>query len=694
MAEEQIIYSIKYDTEQAEKNLASLTAEQIKLKEEQRDLTKLYQFGALTLDEYGRELSKNKKALSDNAKAQRDEKKTIDTTNGSLNAQRKRLSDLNKEWANQERITKAGKKRFNELGKEIEALNEDIKKQEQGVGDFRRSVGDYTNSIVDAIGQTQVFGVSLGQVAAGTNAVNTAIGGTSSKLKLLKTALVSTGIGALLVAIGTLITYFTRSQEGIDKFKQAFAGVNAAIDVFLDRISRVGGIIIDIFTGNTGIVEGAKQSADAMKGIGDELQREVNLAIELERRSQDLRRSRLIFTQTEAILQAEIEKTRSLVEDATRAEEDRVKSAQSAQQLINALFDARKRNLQEELNILKQQIALSDETTTIEDLEKQSELQTQIFLLEKDRASQLKEVRNQENSLNKVIEKRAEAERRQLEAIEKAGVAAALVRKELAEESEKEEQKREVESIKRLERIANEGVRIARDEAEKKLEIANQAARAEEQIEIAKQDAKLNLAATVADTFASIAGEQTILQKVLASAAATVDTYAAAAAALRLPLPPPIPGLTAASYIVQGLGYVAKINGIGIPVAEEGMLVTPHNHNGDILSGKSHAQGGIILEAEHGEIVLGKRVSESPYLMSLVDEISMAAGYPRLSPKKYMRDGGIALASANRQITEFDNTRNAMREAFESMPPIFTRVKDIRKGLDEVVRVENRSKIG
>jgi chromosome segregation ATPase len=688
MAEEQIIYSIKYDTEQAEKNLASLTAEQIKLKEEQKDLTQLYKFGALTLEEYGQELSKNKKALSDNSKEQREQKKTIDIVNGSLNAQRKQLAELNKEYGDIDKTTKEGKKRFKELQKEINTLNDSIKEDEQAVGNFRRSVGDYTNSILDAAKQTNILGINVGQAVAATTALNTAIGGTTGKLKLLKTALVSTGIGAVVVLLGTLFTYFQRTQAGSDELTKRIDQLSAAFNVVLDRITNVGGALFELIQGNISLGQFFEEVVEQAKGIGDEIEREVDLAGQLAERQADLNRRRIGFITTEAQLRAAIEETRLAAEDASQTEEVRAENARKAQRLIRILADERKSILAEELDILRQQNALSESKNA--DYEKEAELQKQIFEADRERASQLKEVRNQENNLNKVINERAEAERRRIEAIENAGIAASLSRQELAEEDQRQAEKLENESIKRLQGIANEGVRIAQEEADKKTEIAIQAAEREKAIDEIKYDGRLNLAATTTDALASLAQEESGLHKALASATALIDTYAAANAALRqFPGPPAtIPFAIAAG--IYGLANVARIN--GVQIAEEGLLVP--NPSGQMLHGPSHTNGGIHIEAEGGEVILGKRVSQSPYLMGLVDQISMAAGYPALSPKRYMRDGGIAVASATRQVIEQNGNELALERAIRNIPPGTVLVKDLRKGLNNSISVENRSKVG
>ena len=60
--------------------------------------------------------------------------------------------------------------------------------------------------------------VQTGRLAApAMNAAAVATSKTSLAMKILRGAVISTGIGALVIALGSLIAYFTSTQEGIDK---------------------------------------------------------------------------------------------------------------------------------------------------------------------------------------------------------------------------------------------------------------------------------------------------------------------------------------------------------------------------------------------------------------------------------------------------------------------------------------------
>jgi len=61
-----------------------------------------------------------------------------------------------------------------------------------------------------------------------------------NSFKTLRGAFAATGIGLLVIALGSLVAFFTKTQKGVDLLDQAMAGLGAAVDVIIDRISGFG----------------------------------------------------------------------------------------------------------------------------------------------------------------------------------------------------------------------------------------------------------------------------------------------------------------------------------------------------------------------------------------------------------------------------------------------------------------------
>lgn len=161
--------------------------------------------------------------------------------------------------------TKEGRKAIAELNKQIDANNETIKKNSDNLTKQKINVGNY----ISAWGPFQGIATM----------VTRGIGIMKIAFYSLSTAIAATGIGALVIALGALYTYFTRSGEGADKFAKFMAKIRAVMDVLLDRFAKFGEGLVDIFSGN--FREGAEKISAAFKGIGAELKEEVKTAGEM-----------------------------------------------------------------------------------------------------------------------------------------------------------------------------------------------------------------------------------------------------------------------------------------------------------------------------------------------------------------------------------------------------------------------------
>lgn len=147
----------------------------------------------------------------------------------------------------------------------------------------------------------------------------------------IKAGLISTGIGAFVVLIGSLATYFTQTKKGAELLEQAFAGVGAAISVITDRISQIGGAIAKVFSGDfKGAAEDVK---GALSGIGDEIVEEAKAASRLKKELQDLADATRGFNVEKAQTRQEIAKALLLAEDETKSNEVRLQSLKDALKL-------------------------------------------------------------------------------------------------------------------------------------------------------------------------------------------------------------------------------------------------------------------------------------------------------------------------------------------------------------------------
>ena len=112
------------------------------------------------------------------------------------------------------------------------------------ITDMAARIGIDMKGIQDTFGTINKISGSL---AVGFKGATTASTGLSAAMKVLKLALVSTGIGAIVVVLGALVSYLMKTKRGSDELSQAWKALGAVISVLIDRVSAFGEAIIAAF---------------------------------------------------------------------------------------------------------------------------------------------------------------------------------------------------------------------------------------------------------------------------------------------------------------------------------------------------------------------------------------------------------------------------------------------------------------
>ena len=220
--------------------------------------------------------------------------------------------------------------------------------------EVKSNIGEVSKDASNAAAEFQVMGVSLKGVKAGfASAAVTAKGMFGS----IKAGMISTGIGAFVVLIGSLLTFFTKTKKGAELLEVAFAGIGAAVSVITDRVSKFGGAIVKLFKGD---VKGAfKDVKGAFTGIGAEIANDVKQATALKHAFQKLRDSERELNVETAQRRADIEELKLIAEDVTKSEEERLEAAEKAFGIENDLLENRIANAEEAVRIQKDQNELN-----------------------------------------------------------------------------------------------------------------------------------------------------------------------------------------------------------------------------------------------------------------------------------------------------------------------------------------------
>ena len=208
-------------------------------------------------------------------------------------------------------------------------INTNIKGATKDAKNFGNEMDNVNKEAQGAITSFTFMGVSL-------NGVRAAMGRVIPMAKMMfgtiKAGLISTGIGALLVAFGSLVSFLTNTQRGAVKLKKAFEGIGAIANVLIDRFSSLGeGLSMIFFEGK--FSEGAKILQDAFKGVVEEAKTEVVVMMDLVEAREQLRKDEDAFIVQKAKTRQAIEKARLAAEDETKSAEERLKQLKRSLEL-------------------------------------------------------------------------------------------------------------------------------------------------------------------------------------------------------------------------------------------------------------------------------------------------------------------------------------------------------------------------
>jgi murein DD-endopeptidase MepM/ murein hydrolase activator NlpD len=261
-------------------------------------------------------------------------------------------------------VGKANEEAFAGADDELKNYNRSIDEGAKGLSSYKRTQADarkegerYAKTLKDQAKEIRVFGVRLGDVTDGLKEKrkrlgesSKAAGGFFKSLGLVRGGLLALGgvlTGGILIAVGALISAFSRSQEVIDFFSVKLAQVQAVVDVFVDRLATLGTAIVRVFRGDfTGAGEAARK---AIEPVGDELREEIRLAGELKQGLIEIQQAEIDLRIQRAAVNAQLKELNLLAEDRTKNEEDRIKALETSLAIERQL-------LAEEERIAKQKI--------------------------------------------------------------------------------------------------------------------------------------------------------------------------------------------------------------------------------------------------------------------------------------------------------------------------------------------------
>ena len=422
MATEKVtLLDLSFDTSSALDGLDALIAKSVELadtksqlmaalKDEKKQLDeagKLYKAGTIGQDEY-------KKAVGDAAKAQIELKKQLLDVNASisdnnreiktnttlLNSQedsvdalRAQLAKNTKELNTMSAATRNNTDEGQKLVTETKEISDRLKDMEKAVGDNRRNVGNYAESIQEAMSSTK-------GLSGATAAMATSLSGGVNILKVFNATLKANPILAvvsvILVLVSTIEKLMKRNSEMAANLKAAFAPFEVIFSRILDGVTELLGGVAKAFEW---ITEKVVNLLSSIGLITEETTKAANAAKALTKQELAIYEAETNNLVTLSAMRRELEAQRTIVGDQLKTAEERNAAAQKAIAISKQMEKAEIDVLQQKYNQIKAQNELS--YTSKEDRRAEMQALADLQARQADYIGQRKELENQASGIEK-----------------------------------------------------------------------------------------------------------------------------------------------------------------------------------------------------------------------------------------------------------------------------------------------------
>ena len=273
----------------------------------------------------------------------------------------------------------------------------------KGASDAKNAIKDFDNAASSAMNDVlEGFGAGFGKIGSylsafqggllkvtqGFGSATSAAGGLTKAMGVLKTALVASGIGVLIAALGSVYSYFTRTQEGSDQLAVSMSRLKQVWRSLGDTASAVGQAIMEKAFG----VKNEYQSFMEMwLKIKDAFSSErFDNSEEYEKKRIEYEQLQIQYTKELSNLQIQLAEKRREAEDKTKySAKERLDILEEVLKLEDSIIDRRKKLAQEELELKQMENAMSNSTR--KDLLAEAELEAKVNQIEAERAMFQKE---------------------------------------------------------------------------------------------------------------------------------------------------------------------------------------------------------------------------------------------------------------------------------------------------------------
>ncbi len=503
MADQVTLLDLNFGTSEAEKGLDALIAKSIALAKTKKDLQAAYASekkeldalnqnyadGLVQQDKYdatvkklNKSLIETQKAILDNTEANKQNnaeikstKTLLDNEATSVNALRAQLAQNTTELNKMSEAQRTTSKEGQDLTEQTKALSDKLKEMEKAVGDNRRNVGNYAESVKDGILQTQGLtggtGALVGQMKSG-------IAGVQAFNAALKANPIIFVVSIVLTLIGIIEKLMKRNSELATSLQAAFAPFKVILGRLLDWIT-------DLFKGVAFVLENIAKAVtwllDKLGLISEETKRAADEGARLAGETQRIYQEETKALVPMARMRRELEELKTLAADQNKTTAERTELLKEAAEKLHIIRDLELAVLNSKYKQIKAENQLG--YTSDEDYRKEQEALAALEAAKASYATQEKELIGQMTGLEKserdkqvaTAKAAAEKKKKATEAATKAEAEAVKKQAEVLKKAQEETIKAYEQSVKKMElEIAENQLRTGKTSIEETQHVINE----------------------------------------------------------------------------------------------------------------------------------------------------------------------------------------------------------------------------
>lgn len=441
MASEKVtLLDLSFNTSEGLDGLDALIAKSIELAETKKQLSaalkdekkqvedagKAFKAGAISQDEY-------KKTVENSTKAQVAITKEINVTNRSItdnnqeikvnttlmtsqedsvNALRAQLAKNTKELNAMSAATRNNTEEGKALVTETKEISDRLKEMEKAVGDNRRNVGNYAESIDEALKNTKGLSGATGTLAS---ALSTGTAGVKAFSAALKANPLAAVVSVVLLLVSSIEKLIKRNSEAAVSLQAAFAPFSVLFTRILDGLTNMLAGVAKAFEWITTKVIGL---LDSIGLISEETKKAGEAAAQLSKAELAIYEAETKNLVTLSAMSRELANQKTIVGDQLKSAKERNEAAQKGISILKQMEKAEVDVLKQKYEQIKAQNSLS--YTSKEDRRAEMQALADLQAKQAEYTDKRKELENQasgliasENAKNAAAYKASEAAKAQ-----------------------------------------------------------------------------------------------------------------------------------------------------------------------------------------------------------------------------------------------------------------------------------------